>query len=629
MSEYHFSKCANHASHRDRGQNDGIRRLLEDNISAGAKIFPIICVIIAFVPGLAVAGSLDISFDTDGILLHHNAAGGNSSDDGRGILVLPNGHILIVGASWEGSAEDLSVWHLTPEGLLDPSFGGGDGIFTHHNAAGGVDPVGSDRGYAVAIQSDSKIVVAGYSYNAALDVDMVVWRLNADGTLDTTFDTDGWLIRSLGVGNDASAGDVAIQSDGKIIVVGSINYGVTSDMIVWRFTSTGSTDTSFDTDGYALFHDASGDGTFDGASGVAIQSDSRVVVVGTSGNDAVVWRLLTDGSLDASFDTNGILLIYQFDGLSENSASDVLIQDDGMLVISGSGEHIGWADVYVWRLANDGQYDATFGGGNGWFTCDVALGGNSNEHGRALKRSPGGKIIVAGDVSGTGGQDLAVWCLNSDGTLDNQFDTDGLFFHNNAGGGNGSDAGFGMDVQSDSRIVITGYTATAADGDMVVWRLLETVSDSVPDITYPIGTVFVRLGDTIPLSATALDNDSIEGLIWTVSDTNIISATIEESSDRIVIHAVSGAVGDSDIISVSVHDSIGFSDTETVTIKITYYTDGDLDGKVGFEDVAAMGNRFGISGEGTIRDPYDANDDWIVNAADLDKLNQEYGQRLE
>ena len=139
-------------------------------------------------------------------------------------------------SSKEGSLSSASP--LAP-GDLDPTFSGGGKL------TDGVS-YGTDGGSAVAIQPDGKIVAAGHSKNGFRS-DFALVRYNADGSLDTSFDSDGKVTTSIGTSDFASA--VAIQPDGKIVAAGNSYNGSDSEFALVRYKPDGSLDTSFDGDG--------------------------------------------------------------------------------------------------------------------------------------------------------------------------------------------------------------------------------------------------------------------------------------------------------------------------------------------------------------------------------------------
>jgi uncharacterized delta-60 repeat protein len=118
-------------------------------------------------------GSLDNTFGNNGIVVHHNAAGGNSHDVGYSIYVDNNGKIYVTGYSVNSSDNlDMVIWRYNSDGSLDNTFGN-NGIVVHHNAAGGNS---DDGGNSIYVDSNGKIYVTGYSENRNDNYDMVIWK---------------------------------------------------------------------------------------------------------------------------------------------------------------------------------------------------------------------------------------------------------------------------------------------------------------------------------------------------------------------------------------------------------------------------------------------------------------------
>ena len=178
------------------------------------------------------------------------------------------------------------------DGSLDTSFSG-DGMVTTFFSAG--DDVGS----GIAVQSDGKIVVAGTSDNLSGTSEFAVARFNVDGSLDNSFSGDGMVTLSFTAGDDVGSG-IAVQSDGKIVVVGTTDDLSNTWLAVARFTVNGSLDTSFGVGGTVIsISSSNGD---DMGSGNAVQSDDRTVVVGSSDDGSGKWRFVVARfNIDASF----------------------------------------------------------------------------------------------------------------------------------------------------------------------------------------------------------------------------------------------------------------------------------------------------------------------------------------
>ena len=276
---------------------------------------------IASIPSLASAaadGALDTTFGTGGKVT--TTIGGG--DQGKAIAIQSNGKILVVG----DDSNDFKVVRYNTDGSLDTSFDSDGKVTTDING-------GFDDGQSVAIQSDGKIVVAGMG-RVGLNENFAVVRYNTDGSLDTTFDTDGKATTDIGTNTTDKANAVAIQSDGKIIAAGTSN----NDFAVARYTSTGALDTSLDTDGKATTD--IGTSTSDAANAVAIQSDGKIIAAGTSNDDFAVARYTTTGALDTSLDTDGKVTTDIGTGTFD-AGNAMAIQGDSKIVVAGQSSASG------------------------------------------------------------------------------------------------------------------------------------------------------------------------------------------------------------------------------------------------------------------------------------------------
>ncbi|RMD52107.1 hypothetical protein D6827_00705, partial [Candidatus Parcubacteria bacterium] len=341
-----------------------------------------------------------------------------SGSGGRGIKILINS--ILFGQS----------------GQLDTNFSGDGKVTT---------AIGFywEYGYGSAIQTDGKIVVAGYSSNGSNN-DFAVVRYNSDGSLDESFDVDGKVTTSIGPGNDFGQ-SVAIQTDGKIVVVGYASNGSNYDIAVVRYNSDGSLDTSFDGDGKVTTALGSGD---DYGFSVALQSDGKIVVAGYSlngsNNDIAVVRYNSDGTLDASFDGDG--KVTTAIGSGDDYGYSVAIQTDGKIVVAGYANNGFNNDFAVIRYNSDGTLDASFDG-DGKVTTAIGFGDN---YGYSVAIQTDGKIVVAGYALINGQYDFAVVRYNSDGSLDTSFDGDGK---TTTSVGSSIDYGKSVTIQTDGKII--------------------------------------------------------------------------------------------------------------------------------------------------------------------------------
>ncbi|HDL20498.1 MAG TPA: hypothetical protein ENH30_04380, partial [Nitrospirae bacterium] len=140
---------------------------------------------------------------------------------------------LVTGYSENGSNNDMVIWRYNANGTLDTTFGT-NGIVVSDNAAGGHS---YDYGNSITTDATGKILIAGSSENGSND-DMVIWRYNANGTLDTTFGTNGIVVSDNAAGGHGDDYGYSITTDatGKILVTGgSYNSSGNYDMVIWRY----------------------------------------------------------------------------------------------------------------------------------------------------------------------------------------------------------------------------------------------------------------------------------------------------------------------------------------------------------------------------------------------------------
>jgi uncharacterized delta-60 repeat protein len=180
-------------------------------------------------------GELDKSFGKRGVVVDHNAAGGNSDDRGNSIYVDSKGRIYVTGCSVNRNGDkDMVIWRYNKEGKLDKTFGEG-GIVVDNNAAGGkVEDVGT----SIYVDKKGRIYVTGYSKNRNGDFDMVIWRYNGDGSIDKSFGEGGIVVDHNAAGGNSADGGKSIYVDkkGRVYVTGwSTNSSGNADMVIWKY----------------------------------------------------------------------------------------------------------------------------------------------------------------------------------------------------------------------------------------------------------------------------------------------------------------------------------------------------------------------------------------------------------
>ncbi|HEX9676996.1 MAG TPA: hypothetical protein VGA07_13560, partial [Anaerolineales bacterium] len=340
----------------------------------------------------------------------------------------------------------------------------------------------SDDAYAVTLQPDGKIILVGHSNNGA-NYDLAVVRYNPDGSLDTSFDSDGIVTMAIGSSWDLGYSAV-VQPDGKIVVAGHAIIGPTWDFFAVRFNTDGSLDTSFDGDGIVITAVGSGD---DLGYSLGLQSDGKIVLAGVSNNgsndDFAVVRYNTDGSLDASFGSGGIVTTAI--GAGNDFGRAMVLQSDGKIVVAGISNNGSNDDFAAVRYNADGSLDTSFDG-DGKVTTDVGGGADTST---AVALQSDDKIVLSGASSNGTNNDIAVVRYNPDGSLDTSFDGDGQV---TTAFGTGNENGGAVAVQSDGKIIVAGHSHNGSNYDLAVVRYeangsLDTTFDDDGKVTTAVG----------------------------------------------------------------------------------------------------------------------------------------------
>ena len=169
-----------------------------------------------------IDGSLDQAFGTDGKITTRVG----QEDGGAAVALQPDGKVVIAGYVVDGSPESWLLLRYDADGVLDPTFGSGGAVVGPNNSA--------EAALGVAIQGDAKIVAAGNITGASGTSSLGLRRYNPDGSPDTEFGTDGTAAPAIGGAGSATA--VAVQADGRIVAVGSLDNGPdAADFGVFRF----------------------------------------------------------------------------------------------------------------------------------------------------------------------------------------------------------------------------------------------------------------------------------------------------------------------------------------------------------------------------------------------------------
>jgi uncharacterized delta-60 repeat protein/uncharacterized repeat protein (TIGR01451 family) len=314
-----------------------------------------------------------------------------------------------------------------------------------------------DGGYALALQPDGRIVVGGYAVNVSGNKDFALVRYNYNGTLDTTFGTNGKVVTDFNATSDRIWG-VTLQTDGKIVAVGETVSSVfpgTNDIAVARYTTAGALDTTFGGTGKVTTDH--GGGANNSAYAVTM-SGTNIVVAGTenvSGNlDFMVARYTTAGVLDATFGTLGVTTL-GFSG-GNDVARAVAIDGTGNIVLGGYANNGSDDDFAVARFTSAGVLDTTFVAGAGKAAVNIFSPGSADQ--AFALAIVGNTIVLAGSTfnPSTNNKDFALVRYNNAGALGGIVTTDF---------GNSPDVAQALAVQSNNKVVAAGFSRNSTSSD--------------------------------------------------------------------------------------------------------------------------------------------------------------------
>jgi uncharacterized delta-60 repeat protein len=419
---------------------------------------------------MAQAGGLDITFGTGGVFTDSAGEFNNSGTSSDVVAVQSDGKIIAAGTI--GFA--AGAVRLNTNGTLDSSFGTGGTVTINFPGSN----EGPSQVIGVAIQPDGKIVAGISNLNADANPLFILARLNPDGSLDTSFGSGGVIETQIGPFGSAAASVLALQSDGKILLAGS--------RAMARYNTTGQLDSTFGSGGIAAIAAASPtamalqpDGKILIAAGGALPASLTAPVVGLASPAGVISRYSTSGNIDTTFGISG-------QAASVAAASAIVVQiaagcvSTCKILVAGTvvsslsvngGNDTGFGLV---RYSSNGNIDTSFGKRGGVITGFAPVKTLASAY--ALVLQTNGDIVaagLAGQASGTQGDDFALARYSGSGVIDTTFGSSGRV---TTAFGTNAAAIYGLAVQSDGKIVAAGLSLQSGQsgqvGGLVVARYL-------------------------------------------------------------------------------------------------------------------------------------------------------------
>ncbi len=314
------------------------------------------------------AGDLDNGFSGDGIEVSTVGNPGGSHAWAEDLAIGIDGNIYVTGRYQNASGpdqnrDDMFLVKYSPAGNIDADNFDTSG-WVKQNVSGSDETSSFDCGYAIAVDDDGSIFIAGNTGDGASNYDMILWKYDSGGSLDLSFDDDGYVTYDNGI-NTASANDLVIAPDGNIYIAGTIDNGNDIDMAVWKYNNSGSPVSSFGSGGVLISNGAAGavDGD-DYGRAIVIDNDGNLYICGSSYNDETtatldmtIWKYDSSGNPVTSFDEDGIV---SHNGAASGGANNddmglgIALDSAGNIYVCGESYTAGTTDMIVWKYNSSG-----------------------------------------------------------------------------------------------------------------------------------------------------------------------------------------------------------------------------------------------------------------------------------
>ena len=342
-----------------------------------------------------------LGFGTDGQGYMETIVSGTSDNQARNIALQSDGKIVSVGTlvNNTGSVPQILLNRYLNNGLFDTVANGGSGFGTGRQGfyTAPISDFTIDSITGLAIQSDGSIIIGGYGTSSGIN-NLFIIGFTSDGVIDTSFGTSG--ITTISIGTDIIGGRIALQDD-KILITGATIISSEYNLVVARFNSNGSLDTTFGSDSLGYITTLTGSSLGASSNYIITQTDDTILIGGsittsTSVNSTILARYTSNGSLDTTFGSGVGYVTTSIPEFPLNAKiRGLTTEPSGKIIAFGDGSNNSYYSFIVIRYNTDGSLDTDLNA-LGYITPYFGAG---NENGYAVPIQDDGKLILVGQAN--------------------------------------------------------------------------------------------------------------------------------------------------------------------------------------------------------------------------------------
>lgn len=520
-------------------------------------------------PTGAAVGDLDPSFGTDGKVLHQLGIGGAPYSAASAVLRLPDGRLVVAGASTDQLGHRaLTLARYSAAGVLDQSFGSSGSGVVRTQLGGGPTPSTGVTNDPLVRAPDGSIILCGEASDANGYSQLLVARYTEAGMLDPSFASGGKFVLQLSTNPNGGSGllGCSLQPDGRIVGAGFRHFPAGVDGVVLRLDTHGVLAPDFASGGLLVQNFALGIALFSDASDVAVLPDGSIILAiegkdSNSLNGMGIARLTNAGTFYPGFGLNGGYTLLSIGGNAFGSS--VVRQADGRFLVGGAAlDTMGHLAILAARFTDSGDPDPSFANG-GVKLVQPSAAATPQSGTLAIVQQPSGKTILVGTSDDTsGGKQLAIVRLLTDGSLDPSFGGTGIVLKQFASGLTAQTHGESAVFTPDGKLIVVGHADNS--GGSPAWFVASFIADLPPVPSFGIAPGAPALGDAITLDASASSDPDgqVTSFSWDLDGNGVYGDATGATA------TTSFAAAGSHTIGLTVVDTEGLTATITQAIDV-------------------------------------------------------------